>query len=833
MARKNKANGNKDKHVTRYSYDEVKEPRTPETGHTALLPADEQVLNVPMDNGWSKALMVGKLPEGDERPVVLDMDPAADPVLFWSGKRNRRQVPILPLQRNEIVTDSRIGQIIERARKAAAEKAPQMGFSSIFAELEKTFRESDKSRRVEFYTHEEGWKNKLICGDSLHLMESLIHYETLRSAVQMIFIDPPYGIKYDSNFQQRVDSTKNDERDQADDVLAIKAFRDTWTLGVHSYLSYLTERLYLCRELLSDTGSIFFQINQENLHLAKALLAEVFGATNEVALIVFTKTSGFSGSLISSVCDYLVWFAKDITQVKYNPIYRIKNAGDEGASKYRPVSTIAAIPKGTFDPGRLAVSDQLTSQGESEGSDQDFEFHGKVWRPPAGLHWKTTVPGLKRLAQLKRIIIEGNSLRYVRFMDDFPVFPLSNVWTDVGGIQSRTEGKLYAVQTAPEVIQRCILMTSAPGDLVFDPTCGSGSTAYCAEGLGRRWITCDTSRVAINVARKRLLSATFPFYKTRNGHLSDGFIYKTVDRVTLKSLARDLEPAKVELVDQPEIDSSAIRVCGSFEVMSLGRYSLEDWKGYVSTAGGEGMEPAKLENYIEVICRLYRKDAAVQGARGLIHAVSESDKEKIAISVGPLSGRVTAKQVNDAVQDALASGILEVHILGWAFEVNVGEVKAQLEKRGKVKVVLQMIRPDTLADGLKATKPEMLFSPLALPDIEVSMKKNGKDAKAVVRLKGVAVFDRNNRTTEYKHADSGYVSAWYLDEDYDGDCFVDCQMFFDFKKAPNLKPFGLEAAPEEYKLQLASQPFLMRGYKRIAVKVVDVFGNESTIVREL
>lgn len=833
MAKNSQGNGGKGKRVTRYSYDNVKEPRTPETGHTALLPADEQVVSVPMDNGWSKAIKVGKLLESDERPVVLDMDPAADPVLFWAGKRNRREVPILPLQRNEVVSDSRIAHIIERARTLAAEKSPQLTFGSIFADLEKTLRESDKAKRVEFYTHDEGWKNKLICGDSLHLMESLIHYEGMRGSIQMIYIDPPYGIKYDSNFQQRVDSTKNNEKEQADDVLSIKAYRDTWTLGIHSYLSYLTERLYLCRELLTDTGSIFFQINQENLHLAKALLSEVFGATNEVAVIVFTKTSGFSGTLISSVCDYLVWFAKDITQVKYNPLYRTKNAGDEGASKYRPVSTIAAIPKGKFDANRLAVSDQITSQGESENSDQAFDFQGKVWTPPPGLHWKTTVPGLKRLAEKGRVMVEGNSIRYLRFMDDFPVFPLSNVWTDVGGIQSRTEGKLYAVQTAPEVIQRCILMTTDPGDLVFDPTCGSGSTAYCAEGQGRRWITCDTSRVAINVARKRLLSATFPQYKTRNGHVSSGFVYKTVQRVTLKSLANDLEPEKVPLVDQPEIDNAAVRVCGAFEVMSLGRYSVEDWKGYVSTPGGEAGEPAKLQNYIEVVCRLYRKDAAVQGASGLVHAVAESEKDRIAISVGPLSGRVTAKQVNDAVQDALASGILEVHILGWAFEANVGEVKAQLEKRGKVKVVLQMIRPDTLSDGLKATKPDMLFSPLAIPDIEIEVKKNGTETMAVARLKGVAVFDRKNRTTDYKHADSGYVSAWYLDEDYDGDCFVDCQMFFDFKKAPNLKALDLEVDPEEYKLQLTSLPFPLRGYKRIAVKVVDVFGNESTVVREL
>src|SRR5579884_610628 len=208
--RKTTRNRKPEKRVTRYTYDDIKEPCTPETGHTPLLPADEQVVTLPMDNGWSKAIVVGKLPEGDDRPVVVDMDPAADPFLFWAGKRNKRQVPVLPLQRNEIVSESRIAQIIERAQKAAAEKDPQPRQATLFAELEKSLRETDKKRRIEFYTHDEGWKNKLICGDSLQVMESLLHYEALRGKVQMIYIDPPYGIKYDSNFQQRIDSTKND-----------------------------------------------------------------------------------------------------------------------------------------------------------------------------------------------------------------------------------------------------------------------------------------------------------------------------------------------------------------------------------------------------------------------------------------------------------------------------------------------------------------------------------------------------------------------------------------------------------------------------------------------
>lgn len=830
-----------EKKVTRYTYDEIKEPRTPETGHTSLLPGEDLVVKLPMDNGWSQALEVGKLPEGDERPVVVDMDPAADPVLFWAGKRNRREVPVLPLQRNEIVSESRIAQIIDRARRAAEEKSGVVRQGHLFADLEKTLRESDRTKRVEFYTHEEGWKNKLISGDSLHVMESLLHYENLRGKVQMIYIDPPYGIKYDSNFQQRVDSTKNDEKDAADDVLTIKAFRDTWALGIHSYLSYLEERLYLCRELLAETGSVFVQISDDNVHLVRSLLDEVMGRANFCSLISFNKTTGQTSRLAPTVCDYLLWYAKDIAQVKYRPLLLRKEFGGTGSVEYTNVE----LPDGTIrrikddeieDPSRLPkgakvfATGDITADGWSEGGSKDIRLPNKLTlRCGPNLHWKVSSEGILRLYEKNRLVPRDGHRIYKRYYDDFPYMPLSNVWTDVRG----EPGKSYVVQTSATVVSRCLLMTTDPGDLVFDPTCGSGTTADCAERWARRWITCDTSRVAVNVARKRLVSAVYDHYATRNGTVSSGIKLENATRVTMSSLAYDREPEKVDLVDRPVVDTSAVRVAGPFEVMSLGRYSVEDWKGYVVRAPGIG-EAAKLENYIEVICRLYRTDAAIQGATGLVHAVAETEKDEIAISVGPLSGRVTGRQINDAVQDALASGILEVHVLGWAFEANVGEVKSALEKRGRVKVELIMIRPDTLAEGLKATQPEMLFSPLALPDIEVSVVENGKEKQLRVTLKGVALFDRKRRTTEYKQADSGYVSAWYLDEDYDGDCFVDCQMFFDFKKKPNIKAaLRAEVDPDEFTLKLDSEPFPVRGYKRVAVKVVDVYGNESVVVRDL
>ena len=837
------------KTVTRYTYDKVKEPRTPETGHTALLPGDEKVVTLPMDNGWSGAIDVGRLATAgdDGPPVLVDMDPAADPVLFWAGKRNRRDVPLLPLQRNEIVSESRIAGIIERARLTAAQKEDPARQQHLFADLERELRHDERKRRVEFYTHDEGWKNKLICGDSLHVMESLLHYEGLRGKVQMIYIDPPYGIKYNSNFQQRVDSTKNDEKDAADDVLTIKAFRDTWALGIHSYLSYLEERLYLCRELLAETGSVFVQINEQNVHIVRCLMDEVFGCANAVVTIAFKKSGSSPSASIGTRYDHLCWYAKDIDSLRVRKLYSEKALTDVSSYRYKesPEGELSGMSqdeqrgKRSLPPGWRAVQlSNLSAEGAGNVDRDAFEVNGRMYRAGAGKHWKTSHRGLARLFETGRLVPLGSQLNYKRYFEDFPWVEIDSTWEDTGSAgYSAADPKVYVVQTDSKVLERCLAMTTAPGDVVFDPTCGSGTTAFCAEKLGRRWITCDTSRVAVNVARQRLLGATFDHYRTCNGLVSSGFRYKTVSRITLKSLAYDLEPEQVELVDQPEVDKGAIRVCGPFEVMTLGRYSVEDWKGWVvreSPDGGDG-GAARLENYIETVCRLYRRDAAVQGATGLVHAVAESEGEKVAVSVGPLSGRVTAKQINDAVQDALSSGILEVHVLGWAFEANVGEVKSQLEKRGKVRVELIMIRPDTLAEGLKAVQPDMLFSPLALPDIEVETRAGGRGApsQAAVTLKGLALFDRKTRSTRYRQADSGYVSAWYLDEDYDGDCFVDCQMFFDFRKKPARRAFGVDVESHEFEFSVRSELFPLRDHRRIAVKVVDVYGNESTVVKDL
>jgi adenine-specific DNA-methyltransferase len=487
-------------------------------------------------------------------------DPHLDPQLVWAGKAEHTsfEVDVVSLHIHERISTRAILEAVKKPE-------PQL---ALFGETPLT-----ADQQIEFYRHEVGWANRLILGDSLLVMNSLLVKEGMAAKVQMIYIDPPYGIKYASNFQPRID--RRDVKDQDEDLThepeQIKAYRDTWKLGIHSYLTYLRDRLLLARELLTESGSIFVQINDENLHLVRCLLDEVFGRENFVAVIAFQKTTGFSGRYLSSVTDYILWYARDMKQTKYHPLYREKVPGDEGATKYRPLCSFQAIPEGLFQATRLATLDQLTSQGEVLGSPQEFEFQGRRWTPRRGLHWKTTTQGLRRLAGAERIVVEGDSLRYVRFLDDYPVFGLSNVWADVGGIQSRTEGKLYAVQTAALAVERCILMTTDPGDLVFDPTCGSGTTAYCAEKWGRRWITCDTSRVALAIARQRLMTAKFDYHELREPARgpAGGFNYETVPHITLESIAKNTEIDAIAAKYQPQIDQA---------LADLNRALGKEWK---------------------------------------------------------------------------------------------------------------------------------------------------------------------------------------------------------------------------------------------------------------
>jgi adenine-specific DNA-methyltransferase len=504
--------------------------------------------------------------EQEKRPQTLlyPRDPSLDPQLVWKGKDEQDRVPLevpaVPIYIQEKIHPQALIEDLRAETKKGAPPAEQLGLFADFNGLQGL-------ESIEFYQHEQHWSNRMILGDSLLVMASLAEKEGLKGKVQMIYMDPPYGIKFGSNWQvstRKRDVKDGNAADASREPEVIRAFRDTWQLGIHSYLSYLRDRLVLARELLTESGSIFVQIGDENVHLVRAVMDEVFGAENFASVIIFQKTTGIANQIglrtISSVSDYILWYSKRIDSLKYRQLYQGKSE-THGTGSYKPISQVAPdIQYAVQDNGRdrLATSDLLTSQGD-RAYEQSFDFRGRTVRPPEGMHWKTTAAGMARLNRAGRMFLSGRTPRYLRLVDDFAAFPLTNTWTDVGGASDKT----YVVQTNAKVIERCLLMTTDPGDLVLDPTCGSGTTAYVAEQWGRRWITTDTSRVALALARTRLMAARFPYYlladspegvkkeaeitgqapppyKTTHD-IRKGFVYKRVPHITLKSIANNEE----------------------------------------------------------------------------------------------------------------------------------------------------------------------------------------------------------------------------------------------------------------------------------------------------
>ena len=507
------------------------------------------------------------VPDETRKPILISYEkrnPDLDPQLIWRGKYEGDetltvQAPPLYIQ-EKIHPKSLVEDLIRESRQ---ERDVQNGNLSLFSVFNGISPDVDKT---DFYQHDQNWTNRMILGDSLQIMASLAEREGMRGKVQCIYMDPPYGIKFNSNFQWS--TTSRDVKDGKLDNMTrepeqVKAFRDTWQDGIHSYLSYLRDRFIVARDLLTESGSIFVQIGDENVHRVRMLMDEIFGEENCVSQISFATTTGFSGLYLSSIFNHIIWYCKNISCLKYRQLYSLKTAGGEGAAKYKPISSFEALKGSTADPARLATSDQLTSQGAPGQAMSPFISHKKKWFPPSGLHWKTTIDGLYRLDKACRIIFSDNSIRYLRFFDDFAAVPRTNCWQDIGGVQSRVDSKIYVVQTATEAIARCILMATDPGDLVLDPTCGSGTSAYVSEQWGRRWITIDTSRVALALARARIMGARFPYYlmsdsqegqckiaELRNvptsreptyNNIKLGFVYERVPHITLKSIANNTE----------------------------------------------------------------------------------------------------------------------------------------------------------------------------------------------------------------------------------------------------------------------------------------------------
>ena len=513
------------------------------------------------------------------KEALLELKRMQAPYLNWAGKAERTsfEIDTVSLHVHERVDPA---TILANARKRLkGEKAGEVWRQAdLFAA---PFENLPLRQAVDFYRHEKGWSNRLIAGDSLLVMNSLLQKESMAGKVQMIYIDPPYGIKYGSNFQPF--TNKRDVKDGADDDLTqepemIKAFRDTWELGIHSYLTYLRDRLLLAKDLLHESGSLFVQIGDENVHHSRELCEEVFGAENFVSLICVTKTAGQTAELMAGLADYILWFSKDKNHAKFRRPYRQKKLEDDASGVYRHVRMrdlrVKKLPSEVVDREELMTSggrvfryDNTTSQRPP--GDFPVTFQGSELGPGKG-YWKTGELGFSRLIKASRINGAKNSLTYIRFIDDFPASEIGNVWTDMG-TGSFTEEKVYVVQSAVKIVERCLLMTTDPGDLVLDPTCGSGTTAFVAEKWGRRWITCDTSRVAVTLAKQRLMTASFDYFRLRYPHegLRGGFVYQTVPHVTLKSIANNPDIDTIYEAKHPAIASALAALNNALKAQKL------------------------------------------------------------------------------------------------------------------------------------------------------------------------------------------------------------------------------------------------------------------------
>ena len=574
-----------DKSVETLTHEEAKRPNLPSAEHQPLMREEEQ-----------SAVRVAY--ERRNRDL--------DPQLVWRGKDEQDSadlvvnVPPLYIQERvhpKVLVDDLVRQTAKR-RESEGE-GRQQGFADLFADFNGLPSEDAKT---EFYQHDANWSNRMILGDSLQVMASLAEREGLRGKVQCIYVDPPYGIKFNSNFQWS--TTSRDVRDGnaahiTREPEQVKAFRDTWRDGIHSYLTYLRDRLTVARDLLTDSGSIFVQIGDENVHRVRAVMDEVFGQENFVVAIKFSKTSGLGGKFLDETFDYLVWFARNANSAKFRRPLLQRLLGESGATQYN----FSMRSDGLFFPlkdsrgGRAFAHGDLTSQTGNETTIFPFAIDGFDIPAPLKGGWKTNVTGIDRLQKAHRIIRIGNTPRYVRYFDDAPYYPMGSGWLDTGISGFGTE-KVFVVQTHPRVVERCVLMTTDPGDLVLDPTCGAGTTAYVAEQWGRRWITIDTSRVALALARARVMGARYPYYllsDSRDGQVKQaeierraasgsatyndirqGFVYERVPHITLRDIANN---AEIDVIwEDAEKDMEPLRE-------ELNRVLGESWEEWGDSSG--------------------------------------------------------------------------------------------------------------------------------------------------------------------------------------------------------------------------------------------------------
>ncbi len=804
-------------------------------------------------------------PDGEQK--TYSYDPHIDPHLDWAGKVEHLsfEVPTVSLHVHERIDPL---TIIDAVRKRETDTDEQMEIS-LFSKPEENppIREA-----IQFYKHKHNWSNRLIAGDSLLVMNSLLEKECMNGKVQTIYMDPPYGIKYGSNFQPFTNKKKVEDKDEdmAIEPETIRAFRDTWELGIHSYLTYLRDRISLARQLLDNTGSIFIQINDDNLHFIKNILDEVFGYENCVNIIPFKKRASFLsrfGKGLFELFDYIVWYAKDINNVKVNPLYVPIDRFQQLRGEYRFYDDANGVRKLTdediinpsLDLSKVFRTHSASKKSSSPANVETITIGQYRLKPPSGHEWKTDAKGMQNLLGLNRLVPGSQSRPYKIYFTDFPYQLLNNLWDDTLAEQN----PVYAVQTDELPVQRCILLSSDPGDLVLDITCGSGTTAYVAEQWGRRWITCDTSRVAITLSKIRLMTSKFEFYELSHPGegIASGFKYKTQDRIKLETLAREEAPETIVLYDKPRLDHSKSRVTGPFTVEAVPAPAVKSIDEIVN--GTEPVRDNSIARSGETLRQSEWRDELLKtGVRGknnqylqfsrievipgyrwlnaVAETIPESDKlspERVAVSFASEFMPLEQRQVALALEEAQSLVPKPKILIFAAFQFDP-EASKDIDETNwpGVQLLRVQMNADLLTEDLKKKRASNdSFWLIGQPEVKV---EKDKDGKYLVRVLGFDYY--NTRTGQIESGGKDKIAMWMLDTDYDGRSLFPKQVFLPLagdkegwsKLAKDLKASIDESLIDQYR-GTESLPFKCGDHKRIAVKIVDDRGIESLVIKGL
>ena len=813
----------------------------------------------------------------------------SQPFLNWTGKAERLSfdVPSLPLFVHERLSTRAIIETLKSHKKGGHQLA-----LNLFSDPQWSITD----QILKAYEYKDKWVNRMILGDSLVVMNSLVQYEGMGGKVQMIYIDPPYGVKFGSNFQPFVRKqtvTHNEDDDFTREPEMVQAYRDTWELGLHSYLTYLRDRLLLARELLTDSGSVFVQISDENVHHVRELMDEVLGRENFISIVVFNKTSGSSSKLLSATVDYMIWYAKNKKNIKCCALYNENGRTDNEDFNYcefedGSVCKLDKISETETRKFRQFKLDDSSSQGETSEGSKPYTFQGKQYYPTPGRHFSHTKEGIDRLVQLGYVMAKGNRLFYKNYLDTAHIPSLNDVWLDtqLGGYKRKLQ-KVYVVQTATKVIQRCLLMTTAPGDLVFDITCGSGTTAYVAEQWGRRWITCDVSRVPLALARQRLLTATFPYYELKDESKgpSGGFVYKRkqnkkgeevggiVPHVTLKSIANNEPPKEEILVDRPEQINNITRVCGPFVVEGIIPPPV-NMEGQEEPET-EAIEPDSAASFTDRMLEVLRKSpvlhlpnnktvtftnvrqptrSQILSAEALIKSSDLGDvtlgeavnevvelnqnllplsQKPVAFFFGSENGAIAERTLYEAAKEAKAKQYHHLYVIGFAITANARQFVEHCQETTDIPATYIQATPDILmGDLLKNMRSSQIFSVCGLPEIKIHKTDEGRYQ---VELLGLDVFDPT--TMDVDHQQGKNVPAWFLDTDYNSLSFHVNQAFFPRTSAWDSIKKALKGTYEdsvwEHLAGTLSTEFDAGEHKQVAVKVIDDRGNELLVVKLL